>query len=125
MARVRIDQAAINRFGSLPQVERDMDRRAQRVATTARSDAPVRTGEYRASIRVEDLGGGARRIIAEADHAIFVEEDTRPHTIRPRFRRALYWAGADHPVAVVHHPGTRGQHVMARALNAAYGLTHA
>lgn len=31
---------------------------------------------------------------------------TRPHTIRPRRRRALAWPGAAHPVAKVEHPGS-------------------
>jgi len=32
---------------------------------------------------------------------------TRPHDIRPRNKRALYWEGAAHPVRIVHHPGSR------------------
>ena len=32
---------------------------------------------------------------------------TRPHDIRPRNKKALYWEGAAHPVKVVHHPGSR------------------
>lgn len=28
-----------------------------------------------------------------------------PHEIRPRFAKALFWPGADHPVAKVDHPG--------------------
>jgi hypothetical protein len=45
------------------------------------------------------------------------ETGTRPHTILPRRRRrrgssrprVLYGAGLGHPVARVHHPGTRGR----------------
>ena len=32
---------------------------------------------------------------------------TRPHDIYPRNKKALYWAGASHPVKVVHHPGSQ------------------
>jgi len=32
---------------------------------------------------------------------------TRPHTIRPRDRKALYWPGAKHPVKSVRHPGSK------------------
>ena len=42
-------------------------------------------------------------------YALPVELGTRPHLIRPRSKKALYWKGAEHPVKVVHHPGTRGK----------------
>ena len=32
---------------------------------------------------------------------------TRAHTIRPKNKKALYWAGAAHPVKSVRHPGSR------------------
>lgn len=32
-----------------------------------------------------------------------------PYTIRPRRKRALFWAGAAHPVRVVRHPGLKAQ----------------
>lgn len=31
---------------------------------------------------------------------------TKPHTIRPRRKKALFWPGADHPVNLVNHPGS-------------------
>jgi len=31
--------------------------------------------------------------------------DIPPHGIEPRFKQALYWPGAEHPVKRVHHPG--------------------
>jgi len=31
---------------------------------------------------------------------------TRPHLIRAKKKKALFWAGASHPVAVVNHPGS-------------------
>ena len=32
---------------------------------------------------------------------------TPAHDIYPRNKKALYWPGADHPVKVVHHPGSK------------------
>ena len=32
---------------------------------------------------------------------------TRPRTIRPRRRKALWWPGLPHPVASVRHPGSK------------------
>jgi phage virion morphogenesis protein len=31
---------------------------------------------------------------------------TKPHTIRPRRKKALFWPGARHPVKLVNHPGS-------------------
>jgi hypothetical protein len=36
-----------------------------------------------------------------------LEEGSKPHIIRPKNKKALYWKGADHPVKLVHHPGTK------------------
>lgn len=47
----------------------------------------------------------------------FVEYGTRPHDIYPRNKQALYWPGARHPVSVVHHPGTRPNPFLERALD--------
>ena len=40
-------------------------------------------------------------------YARIVEEGSRPHIIRPKKKKALYWAGASHPVRQVNHPGTK------------------
>lgn len=40
-------------------------------------------------------------------YAEAVHEGSRAHDILPRFKRALFWPDARHPVARVHHPGTR------------------
>ena len=36
----------------------------------------------------------------------YLEQGTPPHTILPRHKKALHWAGAAHPVKKVKHPGT-------------------
>ncbi len=41
------------------------------------------------------------------EYGIFLEEGTKPHEIRPRNGKALFWTGADHPVKKVKHPGTK------------------
>jgi hypothetical protein len=47
--------------------------------------------------------------------ALYKERGTRPHKIRPRFMRALYWSGASSPVASVNHPGTQAEPFFAKA----------
>lgn len=40
-------------------------------------------------------------------YAVYVHEGTRPHVILPKFKEALFWEGAEHPVKRVNHPGTK------------------
>jgi hypothetical protein len=42
-------------------------------------------------------------------YARWVEEGTGPHVILPRHKKALFWPGADHPVRMVFHPGTKAR----------------
>jgi hypothetical protein len=42
-------------------------------------------------------------------YARLVEEGTRPHTIRAKNKKALYWKGAKHPVKSVNHPGSKAK----------------
>ena len=39
-------------------------------------------------------------------YAPWVEKGTGAHIIRPKRKKALYWAGASHPVRSVRHPGS-------------------
>ncbi|WP_373845320.1 hypothetical protein [Clostridium sp.] len=36
-----------------------------------------------------------------------LEDGSKPHIIKPKNKKYLYWKGADHPVKLVHHPGTK------------------
>jgi hypothetical protein len=56
---------------------------------------------------LRDIKSMRGTIGSDVPYAAFVHEGTRPHDIVPRNARALFWAGAAHPVARVHHPGTR------------------
>ena len=38
-----------------------------------------------------------------------VEEGIRPHIIRAKNKKALYWKGAKHPVKSVRHPGSKAK----------------
>ena len=40
-------------------------------------------------------------------YGVYVRKGTKPHLIGPRYKKALYWPGAAHPVKLVHHPGTK------------------
>lgn len=59
----------------------------------------------------------AEIVFTASDIARFVIDGTRPHEIRPKTAKALFWEGADHPVAIVHHPGTRPNDFVKRAID--------
>jgi hypothetical protein len=58
---------------------------------------------------IDNLSDYQKRIFVDegiAPYAIYVIKGTKPHDIYPVNAKALYWPGAEHPVKVVHHPGT-------------------
>lgn len=120
-----MDEAALRRLLNGPQsgVARALARKAIATETAAKqiatSEGLVDTGRYRASISWR-LGQDGQGLFAEigskVPYARFLEEGTRPHTIRPRTKKALAWKTARHPVKLVHHPGTKPYRVLVRAL---------
>lgn len=86
------------------------------------ANTPKRTGRTAASVSASINGGGSRVIgTFGSDYPVFeyLEKGTRPHIIQPRFKKALFWPGARHPVRVVHHPGTAAQHPLERSAQVA------
>lgn len=125
MGRVQLNQATINRLGSWGPVDDDMRARARRVQSMARGRGPIDTGDYVSSIDTEPLKPHGWRTIARDRKSDWIERGTRPHVIRPRFKQALFYPGAPHPMAEINHPGTRATHNLAEALElAARGNTH-
>lgn len=71
--------------------------------------APVVTGNLQGATSIDNLSDYEKRIFVDegiAPYAIYVIKGTQPHDIYPVNANALFWPGADHPVKVVHHPGT-------------------
>lgn len=81
-----------------------MERVAEDIAEDIRRNASVDSGELVRSVRRVGT-----TITIGTDHWHFVEYGTRPHIIRPRTKKALWWPGARHPVKKVYHPGTKAQ----------------
>ncbi len=88
-------------------------------------DYTSRTGLLEESTMAGDVQGSFSggdlevAISAGAPYALFVEEDTKAHEIRPKHKKALAWpaaGGQAGPFAVVHHPGTTGTHFLANAV---------
>jgi HK97 gp10 family phage protein len=117
-ASVQIDtrryERGLRRFfgGMSDDVKRAVERTRIDVQNEARRRAPVDTGRLRSSIvsRAEGSGRSIGYVIgSNVGYAAAVEYGTSPHVIKPKYKQALYWPGAAHPVAQVNHPGTRAQ----------------
>jgi hypothetical protein len=71
-------------------------------------EAPVKKGTLRRSITSRVERGGDRGVIGtNLNYARAVNDGSKPHIIRPKAAKALYWKGALHPVRSVNHPGNR------------------
>jgi HK97 gp10 family phage protein len=93
-------------------VKRAVERTRIDVQNEARRRAPVDTGRLRSSIvsRSEGSGRSVGYVVGtNVNYAAAVEYGTAPHVIKPKYKQALYWPGARHPVAQVNHPGTKAQ----------------
>lgn len=63
----------------------------------------VKTGNLRRSIN-ETIRPFEAEIKANTKYALGVEEGTKPHIIKPKRGKFLYWKGAPHPVKLVISP---------------------
>jgi hypothetical protein len=110
--------------------------RAAQVAAHAISLAPkpgqgrgYATGETAASIRVHGptrgRSGPEATVSSNTDHALFVHEGTKPHTIKPRLAPKLvfFWRKAGRVVQKnkVFHPGTPANPFLLKALRTVFG----
>lgn len=88
----------------------------------AKARVPFRSGKLRNSIRISVrvlFGRIVARVVAggnrkgDAFYAHMVEGGTRPHEIRPKHKRSLFFAGVFSKV--IAHPGAKGKPFMRRA----------
>jgi len=82
---------------------------AEAIAEDAGDGAAIDTGRLSESYGTEKPRQCERNVGSSLDYADHPEFGTDPHEIRPVHAEALWWPGADHPVAVVQHPGTPAQ----------------
>lgn len=88
--------------------------RARRVQRNARRMAPGRMGRKVNAVVV----GKHVRIESTHPATMYVIRGTRPHIIRPRYRKALKFRVQGRTVfaRVVHHPGTKANDFLTKAL---------
>lgn len=122
MARVRLDQAALRRVITNAS-RRELTEAARQVVNRAKVLAPVDTGRLRASIRADPPRifslRGSVSVGSDVEYSGYVNDGTRPHTIRPRRTGGVlrFQVGGQVVFArVVNHPGTRARPFLDRAL---------
>jgi hypothetical protein len=114
----------VDRFKQSPQVVAPILQRALSASGailakhTVKGVVPWRTGFLVQSFRA-DLHPGYLRWFPTAKYAPYVQFGTRPHVILPKNKKALYWPGAEHPVRMVKHPGTKPNQFMERIIGRA------
>ena len=79
------------------------------IERNAKSSASVKTGHLRRSISTKIGDMEATIHTSNLKYAPMVEFGTRPHIIRAKNKKALYWKGATHPVKQVNHPGSKAK----------------
>lgn len=117
-------QAALKRAPNLviTEVGKAVQKSALTVQSNAMKEAPVNKqsggGNLRQNIRMQMMTKTKAKIMSKAPYSIFVHEGTRPHIIRVKNKRVL----ADRRNGIffgkeVHHPGTRANPFMKRAVD--------
>ena len=115
---IKIDSTDLNKFSvilrELPDeikndVRKVVKNSAFNIERNAKSSVNVNTGHLRRSISTKM--GDMEAIIHTSNlkYAPMVEFGTRPHIIRAKNKKALYWKGASHPVKQVNHPGSKAK----------------
>jgi hypothetical protein len=91
---------------------------ARDVYDTMMYKVPVKTGKLKADLDWEynETSKVARIGAVSVPYAIWVEEGTSPHRIDTNSKKALSWAGGEHPVNHVNHPGATASHFMKESL---------
>ena len=73
------------------------------------SNKSVVTGHLRRSIATQMGDLEATIHTSNIKYAVIVEKGSKPHIIRPKKKKALYWEGAKRPVKLVNHPGSKAK----------------
>lgn len=95
--------------------QKGLEYSSQELVRVLMRNSPVDHGLLK-SWFVESMTSDEAVIKSPAEYAEWVNDGTRPYTITPNSKKALYWDGADHPVRVVHHPGIKGRHFVEDSL---------
>ena len=96
--------------------QKGMEYASQELIRVLRRNSPVDHGVLKKWF-IDSFSSDEVSIKSPAEYAQYVNDGTRPYTITPVNKKALYWNGADHPVRVVHHPGIKGRHFVEESIS--------
>ena len=128
MSKVSVDTKELDRFAvKITKYQKDSESNVKSVVRTSTfnvenyaknnltANGSVDTGRLRGSInsKVSSLEG---IVSTNVNYAKIVEEGSKPHIIKPKNKKFLYWKGAKHPVKQVKHPGSKAKPYMSTAL---------
>jgi HK97 gp10 family phage protein len=100
-------------------IDRGVERTAIQVERSAKQNAPVDTGNLRASLRFRQRALGSYAVGTNVEYAPDVEFGTEPHVIEPDTKEALKFETEDGETVFasrVEHPGTPAQPYLRPAL---------
>ena len=115
---IRIDTNELDKFAveitklddkTKDNVQKVLNNTGFKIETKAKGNVPVDTGHLRRGITTKI---GDMEVIVHTSNIKYargVEFGTRPHLIKPKNKKALYWKGAKHPVKSVNHPGSKAK----------------
>ena len=115
---IKIDSSDLNKFSAIlrelpDEIKNDVRKvvknSAFNIERNAKSSASVKTGHLKRSISTKIGDMEATIHTSNLKYAPMVEFGTRPHIIRAKNKKALYWKGASHPVKQVSHPGSKAK----------------
>ena len=82
------------------------------------SNGSVKTGHLRRSIAYKTTMTEGTVHTSNVKYGIVIEKGSKPHVIRAKNKKALYWQGASYPVRAVKHPGTKAKPFLIPAFEA-------
>ena len=115
---IRIDTSELDRFsvdvGKLSDktkvnVQKVLNNTGFKIETKAKGNVPVDTGHLRRGITTKIGNMEVTVHTSNIKYAPMVEYGTKPHIIKAKNKKALYWKGAKHPVKSVNHPGSKAK----------------
>ena len=108
-------------FSKYPEAKsQGMQYAAQEMVRTLQMNSPVDHGLLKQWF-IDSISDEEAHIKTPAAYAEYVNDGTGPYIIEPVNKKALYWEGADHPVAYVVHPGITGQHFIEQSIDEVEG----
>lgn len=119
--KIKVDKGLVKEVGR-ENATRLLIKAQRSIYNQAVTNSPVDTGHLRQSHTRGEirLSGGkiSVEVTANAKYALYVHQGTKPHTIQPKTKKALSWVSGGNQIITgrVHHPGTKPQPWLIRAL---------